>query len=66
MTAVAYVTGLERADGRVVGVKVRCPLCSRVHLHRHRRLPIRGPVKAPCSPFGTYTVDFHTPATTAP
>ena len=54
-TPVAYIVGLDRAGGTVVGVRVRCPWCSRTH---HHRWPVRDHVSPPCTPFGIYTVDF--------
>jgi excisionase family DNA binding protein len=55
-TPVAYIVGLDRAGGTVVGVQVRCPHCARTH--HHHRWPVRGYIPAPCTPFGIYTVDF--------
>ncbi len=56
-TPTAWIVGLTRAAGTVVGCSVRCPHCSGTH---HHPWPVRNRVPSPCSPFSQYRVDFWT------
>lgn len=57
-TPVAFIVGLNRTDGRVCAVRVRCPWCGRIHIHRW---PIRDAPKPPCGTPAGYHITFHTP-----
>lgn len=61
--ATAFIVGLERTDGHVTAVRVRCTWCRRVHVHSW---PVRGPVAPPCGTQRSYTVTFHTPTEKGP